>query len=449
MSTISMLCCCLLAEWLEQLWAFLLCLVPVGIMLGLSTWGYLQVSALAICVALQIPLTIAYLAHRWLTQRHPELWSVTLAFPCINTALWVLSFFFLPIGSIASPAYDLAGQSLLLTQCSAWFGRSGVTFILSWLAAAGAHRCANSKATGGFRASLATLFVILLAGGVRFYAPTVFMGMTFIPPGGEPSEYHRVSCLSYMADVYNATKERLDAGDTIIMHTEQGTDVRNGPPVPRYQELLREHYDKTRVEALAVLSFFEDKRSWYHLVTRNGSVMSYAKNHPVPVLESGLLPGIQPPSVASVTVGAVGAAEISVTGTICFDTDFPSLTRSLSTADVLLESSATWGNIGRQHLHGHQYAAVENGQTLVKCTYNGFTGAINPYGSIVTQLPQTTGVVTFLVPRFPKLTVFPMLHWAFDSVVSVAACLWLLLALVPQLSCRLLGGQGIRSGHVV
>ena len=148
MSTISMLCCCLLAEWLEQLWAFLLCLVPVGIMLGLSTWGYLQVSALAICVALQIPLTIAYLAHRWLTQRHPELWSVTLAFPCINTALWVLSFFFLPIGSIASPAYDLAGQSLLLTQCSAWFGRSGVTFILSWLAAAGAHRCANSKATG-------------------------------------------------------------------------------------------------------------------------------------------------------------------------------------------------------------------------------------------------------------------------------------------------------------
>ena len=30
---------------------------------------------------------------------------------------------------------------------------------------------------------------------------------------------------------------------------------------------------------------------------------------------------------------------------------------------------------GRQHLHGHQYAALENGQTLVKCTYMGYTGA--------------------------------------------------------------------------
>lgn len=34
------------------------------------------------------------------------------------------------------------------------------------------------------------------------------------------------------------------------------------------------------------------------------------------------------------------------TGTICFDTDFPFLTRSLSSGDLLLESSATWSNIG-------------------------------------------------------------------------------------------------------
>ena len=34
------------------------------------------------------------------------------------------------------------------------------------------------------------------------------------------------------------------------------------------------------------------------------------------------------------------------TGTICFDTDFPFLTRFLSSGDLLLESSATWSNIG-------------------------------------------------------------------------------------------------------
>ena len=127
-------------------------------------------------------------------------------------------------------------------------------------------------------------------------------------------------------------------------------------------------------------------------------------------------------------------------GTICFDTDFPSVTRPIGSADMLLESSATWSNIGRQHLHGHQYAALENGQTLVKCTYMGFSGAINPYGSIIIQLPQTKrNVVYFQVPRFPKATVFPWMYTAFDTFMGISACVWLVLALSPEISSRVLG----------
>ena len=42
-------------------------------------------------------------------------------------------------------------QALILTQCAAWFGRSGVTFVLSWLAAAGAHRFTHPSAVRGWR----------------------------------------------------------------------------------------------------------------------------------------------------------------------------------------------------------------------------------------------------------------------------------------------------------
>ena len=42
-------------------------------------------------------------------------------------------------------------QALILTQCAAWFGRSGVTFVLSWLAAAGAHRFTRPTAVRGWR----------------------------------------------------------------------------------------------------------------------------------------------------------------------------------------------------------------------------------------------------------------------------------------------------------
>lgn len=55
-------------------------------MMGLSTWGYLQWPALVICVLMQIPLSLAYVVHRSLVRRHPELWSVTMAFPAVNTA---------------------------------------------------------------------------------------------------------------------------------------------------------------------------------------------------------------------------------------------------------------------------------------------------------------------------------------------------------------------------
>ena len=112
----------------------------------------------------------------------------------------------------------------------------------------------------------------------------------------------------------------------------------------------------------------------------------------------------------------------------------------MSAADILLESSATWSNIGRQHLHGHQYAALENGQTLVKCTYMGYSGAINPYGSIITQLPQTRdNVVSFMVPRFAKPLVLPTLYTVFDVVMGISAIAWLVLALSPQVSSRFLG----------
>lgn len=201
-------------------------------------------------------------------------------------------------------------------------------------------------------------------------------------------------------DMEAATQERLDAGDTIIIHAERRTDSWDNP-VSRYQSLLQQHYAKKQIEALVVLSMVEDDRSWYHLVTRQGSVMSYAKNHPVPLVEGDIGAGVAKPKVAHVQL----SSPISVTGSICFDTDFPYFTRSLSSADLLLETSAIWSNIGRQ-LRSHQFAAVENGQTLVKCTANGFTGAISPHGSSLYQAPQTTGVVSFMLPLYPKLGVF-------------------------------------------
>ncbi|CAE7609753.1 unnamed protein product, partial [Symbiodinium sp. CCMP2456] len=70
--------------------------------------------------------------------------------------------------------------------------------------------------------------------------------------------------------------------------------------------------------------------SWYHLVSRHGSEMSYAKNHPVPFVETDIVAGTSPPYVASVVIGNVYSEPVAVSGSICFDTDFPLLTRHVA-----------------------------------------------------------------------------------------------------------------------
>lgn len=89
-------------------------------------------------------------------------------------ALFTLSSLLLPVGSIASPAYDVAGQLVVLTQCAAWLGRGSVTFVLSWLAAAVAHRMAFAS-NQGLKAALATCLLLTVAGAVRFYVPLLKM----------------------------------------------------------------------------------------------------------------------------------------------------------------------------------------------------------------------------------------------------------------------------------
>ncbi|CAJ1357815.1 unnamed protein product [Effrenium voratum] len=339
LAIVSMLCCCFLAETMARVWLFFLALLPVGLAMGLSTWGYLQQASLAICVM-------------------PE-----------------------------------------------------------------TSRCLECNAGVPMREhSQATTFQLE-------------MSDTF-----PDTAQYRVSCIN-VPDMEAETKKRLAAGDTIILHTERATGDGDVVPindglVASYQAMLTDSFQKTQQEAVVVLSFTQDQRSWYHLVSRNGSQMSYAKNHPVPLVETDILPGDRPPSVAEVSLGGL---PLKVTGSICFDTDFPWLTRQLGSASLLLESSATWSNIGREHLHGHKYAALENGQTLIKCTEDGYTGAIDPFGSVIYEAPQSSGVVSFNVPRYPAQEAHPRVYLGFDAVIGVAACAWLLLAASPCLSSRWLG----------
>lgn len=443
----------ILAETLSSVCWFMGVSILIGLALGVSCYGYLLSASLIIGVAIQLVLSIAYIAHRVIARRHPNSAIASLAFPCIHTALFVLAMRTLPIGSTGNPAYSLT-ELTGLTQCAALLGRNGVAFLVSWAAAAGSRavvaglRCPAAKR--GLCACLLVWALTAFFGGVRLTAPHLFSGIDSWDEANIGSDY-QVSCLStYEGDIYEETRGRLAAGDTIIIHSERATDMYldANATVARYATLAQQSYSKTGVEAVIVLSFVYEDYSWYHLVNRGGSQMSYAKNHPVPIVESDIQGGNIPPHVVRLPLGGSratgdpGPRFISVTGSVCFDTDYPGLTRPLAGADLWLQSSATWYNIGEEHLQGHKYVAIENAVTLIKCTHMGSTGVYDPRGNLLFDVPQTEGKITFTVPQFTVGMVG--LAWvgtAFDIAVCGAALAWLLLCARPALSGRLLGSS--------
>jgi len=431
-----------LAEKIERLSCFFATLLPIGVALGASTYGYLYGASFAMGVLMQLPLSAAFVAHRIIVRRHSDSAVATLAFPCVHTAMFVLAMYALPIGSTANPAYSVTSLTFVL-QAAAFLGRNGVTFLLAWAAS-----CLSRIAVVGFKnpvakRSLLTCSLVwllfLLLGALRVFSPHLFVDISNWD-GSIAEDSHHVSCLSGIDDMYKQTQVRLAAGDTIVIHSERATPTSDST-ISSYAELLGDNYAKNGIDAVAVLSFVVDDKSWYHLVSRKGSLMSYAKNHPVPFVEDDIVGGDSPPSVVSVSLGGSGGP-VSVTGTICFDTDFPWLTRGLYGADLYLETSETWYNIGEEHFQGHKLTAIENGATLIKCTHDGVTGAFDAFGNELFRFPQTSGVVTFMVPRFQRMMAVPVGGFVFDVIVLIASIVWLVLCTFPALCGRVVSANG-------
>merc|ERR1719330_664261 len=80
--------------------------------------------------------------------------------------------------------------------------------------------------------------------------------------------------------------------------------------------------------------------------------------------------------------------------------------------------------------------------TLVKCTAWGVTGVFDPRGNVLFKAPQASGTVFFTLPQLQRAIAFPRLGTAFDIVVVVSGCVWVLLAAAPGLSFRLFAAVG-------
>ena len=367
-----------------------------------------------------------------------------LAFPILFTSIYQLVFRYSPIGGAGNPAMGLA-QVNGLRQVASISGEISLVFWIGWLASVMAaigflcpqyYNREKSKCRI-LRGHLVT-FVIVTLGMFIFGSIRERSGRGFYlhdisewPATRAHEAPLQVSCLTRTErsrQIIDLSNKRLAAGDDLVIWSESAGQGFESPGMFEWNP------DNTGA-VLAATSYERIPRSRrvYNTVKmmQAGSVVaSYSKNRPVPVIESYVLGGPRTPHTTEVTFsprlatcgGGGGRGFLSKLNSannyctasgkpprqeidlktamaICFDFDFSYLLHEAHDADLVIGPSWYWASIGTNLWEHNIFRAIENGFTMTKCSENGISGAVDPFGRTIAAIPTLNDqIYTFELP---------------------------------------------------
>eukprot|EP00977_Amphora_coffeiformis_P008955 scaffold2029_cov181-Amphora_coffeaeformis.AAC.4 len=355
----------------------------------------------------------------------------SLALPVLLTAVFQLLGRFSPIGGVGNPAMGLA-QISGLRQVASLVGEEGLTFWMAWCATV----VVNGRCMRVFR-SVSVIF--LLYGSVRERVGRGFYLRDITKWQVSEAVPLRVSCLTRAtygstAEMIARTNARLVAGDDLIVWSESATIMTE--QVSIYDLFDWEAASSQSVVAVTYLQPNGTDR-FYNTIEMiqadRESSKRYDKNRPVPVVEANVLAGSTPPTPISVTFihetiidGAPTRTSVTlqVAMMICFDLDFAYLGRSARKADLVIGPSWYWASLGDNMWNHNKFRSIENGYTLLKCSEEGISGALDPYGRELVAIPTLQDQVHVMeIPVAPRV---PTVYASFGFLFG-----WICVGLAP------------------
>lgn len=178
-------------------------------------------------------------------------------------------------------------------------------------------------------------------------------------------------------DLFARTRRAAQAGAKIVMWSENAAYVSHaGLPalLSQAQSVARQEHIYLLVSDNVHLPDPRDSRDETHLIGPDGTVLwTYQKSHPVPGLEP-YRPGDGVAPVVSTPYGRLA-------GVICYDADFPAMMHA--DADIMLVPGGDWPEIGRVHSEMASLRAIENGYSLVRQDYVGWSVAFDSQGHVL------------------------------------------------------------------
>ena len=355
----------------------------------------------------------------------------------------------LPVGASIGVRAFTQGEDLALVQLVALTGPYGIGFLIALGASVANHiwetptRVVLLRAGGAFAGLLVAVIVHgearLALGGLPDAAPRVTVaGITppaalreaaralVTPANFPPSAATRAALAapsmkalySRIADALLAqTEQAAAAGAQIVVWSETAAPVLEADkPALLRRVAAAARASNVYIDAAIGVPFARNET--YLFAPSGAALWHYRKNHPVPGLEP-VAPFENAVPVAATPLGRLA-------NVICYDGDFPALTRVA--ADVLLLPGWDWPAMGQTHtMKMARLRAIENGYSLVRVDYAGVSAAFDPYGRALAMqdtVPGRSHTLIVEVPARRVATVYGRIGDAF-AWACLALALWL------------------------
>ena len=387
---------------------WLICIVNVA-------WSTLQLSSggslagpLVYGAAIGTILCFPYIVDRLFAVRL-GLVARLLVFPaCLATAEFLVASFS-PVGFVTGARAATQADNLPLLQVMSLTGPYSIGFLIAWFATTANLVWEEGSLQKVMRPLLifaAVLLAIISLGMARIaFAPTPsdYVDVAGITPSravkedirqvfgaNMPGSLEAVQAADQdkllaaydilLDDLIDGTHEAAKAGAQIVIWSENAasaTPESRNAVLERAAAVAREEGIYLNIGLSEAYS-----RNQTFLFNPDGKIeWHYMKNHPVFLMEPTPA-GDTPVPVTSTPFGRLS-------NVICFDADFPTLTRV--SADIMLVPGADWPQIGRVHtLNMARLRAIENGYALVRIASNSQSAAFDRYGRILATQDTTS-----------------------------------------------------------
>jgi apolipoprotein N-acyltransferase len=406
----------------QRVWlGFILVWLSGYVVLGITLRDMLPLPLPMYLVSMAISsltVSLPYLADRLLAHRLKG-FACTLVFPLAVTAVDFISATTSPMGSIGAFAYAL-NDNLVFLQLLSITGMWGITFLVSWFASivnwAWEQSFDWSKVRRGAVVYAGLLLAVMLYGSIRLtYGPmatgTVRVhGFTAVDMRKNWGQLYQIiardgwqamrqKAAEYHNLYFEGTVREARAGAQIVLWPEMAVMVaKEDEPafIARAQQIAQ---DESIYLAMSMGTVYQDNSSPGEnkliVVDPAGKIVLEHYKFGGQMFE-GFKPG-------DGVLRTVGTPFGTLSGVICWDTDFPETVRQAGRngTDILLSPALDYRAIDPMHAYMAIYRTIENGVAVVRQSDNGLSVVADPYGRVLAAVDHFTASERVTVAQVP------------------------------------------------